>query len=314
MPPMRRTWILSGLVLFATQPALAGDKPAGHEPAKREPCTIVRVVDGDTVDVKLRDGKVERTRLLAIDTEESYNSTAKPATPFGKQTSKWAKSYLTEGDDCELEFGPERRDVWDRLLCYLWVNGELYNLTTVKKGYSPYFTKYGFSQTHHEEFVAAEKAAREKGLGIWDSSRSRNELRGDYQELKAWWDERGRVLEEFDKNYARRGDIFAPRRGDYRMLKSRIGHRVTVFTAIRSSDEESNFFVGKAEGALYEPLAIVGSLSRSDVTDALKESVGKYRYFSGKLLEDVEGKPRLLITSTTDIATEPPKRQSKADL
>src|SRR5687768_10651258 len=154
------------LLLFA-----ASERPAGIV-GSSDPCVVVRIVDGDTADVEVR-GKNERLRLLAIDTEESWPSPSKPVTPFGLETSKWAKGFLAAEEPCWVEYGAEKYDAYDRLLAYLWrrEGGEwkMYNLQAVERGYSPYFTKYGYSEHHHAAFVAAEKRAQKAKRGIWDA-------------------------------------------------------------------------------------------------------------------------------------------------
>ena len=41
---------------------------------KRLLAEVVRVVDGDTFDVKFQDGSTDRIRLLGVDTPETYSS------------------------------------------------------------------------------------------------------------------------------------------------------------------------------------------------------------------------------------------------
>lgn len=284
----------------ATPAATHAWKKAGD----KDPCTVVKVIDGDTVDVKLPDGKVERLRLLSVDTEESYNSPSKPSTPFGKRTSAWAKSYIHKGEPCEVEYGPEYRDVYKRLLAYFWYEGENYNLKIVRDGRSPYFTKYGYSVLHHEEFVAAEAAAKAEKLGLWNP-KERGDLRGDYAELEAWWNGRADALRDFEKQAAQRRDIYAVR-SDYSRLMKHMGETVTVFTAIRHGDISGMVYLGQAEGRTYEPLEIVAMLSKREAVDALKASKGRFRYFTGRLTKGADGKVRLLIEDAKNVAEAPP--------
>ena len=63
--------------------------------------TVVRVVDGDTIDVTV-DGTEERVRLIGIDTPE----TVKPNTPvecFGPEASAHTKELLPAGTPVYLE-------------------------------------------------------------------------------------------------------------------------------------------------------------------------------------------------------------------
>ena len=306
--------VLSLAILLAGAPASSAAsraaKPAAI-PGKADPCTIVRIVDGDTADVLIK-SKTERLRLLAIDTEESWPSASKPVTPFGLETSKWAKGFLSSEEPCWVEYGSERRDVYDRLLAYLWrqQDGEwrMYNLQSVERGYSPYFTKYGYSEQHHKAFVDAEKRAQKAKKGIWDPGME-SDLRGKYQGpdgLRAWWDARADALKGFETIATTRPDIIDTRQ-NWERARANVGTRVTLFTAIRQAKEEG-IWAGQCEGKLYEPLEIVPG-SGPGVEEALRKTVGYYRYFSGtvELVEDGK-KLRLTVDKVEDIALAPPPR------
>lgn len=82
------------------------------------PAVVTRVVDGDTIEARIG-GKVEDVRLIGVDTPE----TVKPGEPvqcFGPQASHFAKRRLV-GREVRLVFGVERRDVYGRLLAYLYL-------------------------------------------------------------------------------------------------------------------------------------------------------------------------------------------------
>jgi micrococcal nuclease len=79
---------------------------------------VERVVDGDTILVRL-DGRDEYVRLIGVDTPE----TVKPDTPvqcFGERASHFTKRRLT-GRRVRLVFGAEPRDVYGRLLAYVYL-------------------------------------------------------------------------------------------------------------------------------------------------------------------------------------------------
>ncbi len=92
----------------------AGLSPAAHAVTAK----VVRVVDGDTIEVSI-DGSDEDVRYIGIDTPE----TVKPDTPvqcYGPQAS--AEDHrLVEGRTVRLVFDRERRDVYGRLLAYVYV-------------------------------------------------------------------------------------------------------------------------------------------------------------------------------------------------
>ena len=59
---------------------------------------------------------------------------------------------------------------YGRLLVYVFVDGENFNLELVRQGVSPYYTKYGLTQKYDKEFRETERLAREGEA--WDMGRS----------------------------------------------------------------------------------------------------------------------------------------------
>ena len=106
----------SGRDQGATAPS-GGDVLAGGRTAR-----VVRVVDGDTIKVRLDgSGGTERVRYIGIDTPESV----KPGTPvqcFAKAASH-ANERLVAGRSVRLEGDVEPRDRYGRLLAYVWRAG-----------------------------------------------------------------------------------------------------------------------------------------------------------------------------------------------
>ncbi len=144
------------------------------------PITITRVIDGDTLEVTLEDGTVEKVRLLCVDTEESVHPDRKRNTAFGKETSDHVRELLTHDSGglpgfLEFEDG-RRRGRYGRLLSYVFPRDPSgtanLNLYLVRQGYSPYYTLYGRSGRYHDEFEKAEAHARDRRLGIWSGRES----------------------------------------------------------------------------------------------------------------------------------------------
>lgn len=129
-----------------------------------EKTTVTRVVDGDTVEVNYN-GMIEDVRLLLVDTPETVHP-SKPVQPFGPEASQFAKDSLS-GQQVTLEFDGPKRDKYDRLLAYIWVNGENFNQLLLEKGLARYAYIYDPPYTHQEAMKAAEKNAKAKGIGIW---------------------------------------------------------------------------------------------------------------------------------------------------
>jgi micrococcal nuclease len=92
---------------------------------------VTRVVDGDTIEAQVGD-RVEDVRYIGVDTPE----TVKPDTPvqcFGPQASAF-NHRLVEGRQVRLVFGVERRDIYGRLLAYVYLGHRFVNAILVRRG------------------------------------------------------------------------------------------------------------------------------------------------------------------------------------
>ncbi len=79
--------------------------------------TVARVVDGDTVSVRLDGGGLERVRLIGIDTPERGECYAGRATGAARALAGGRRVELA-GDATQ-----DARDRYGRLLAYVWVAG-----------------------------------------------------------------------------------------------------------------------------------------------------------------------------------------------
>lgn len=92
---------------------------------------VTRVVDGDTIEARI-DGELEDVRYIGVDTPE----TVKPDTPvqcFGPRASAF-NHQLVERHQVRLVFGVERRDVYGRLLAYVYLGHRFVNASLVRRG------------------------------------------------------------------------------------------------------------------------------------------------------------------------------------
>jgi len=148
---------------------------------------VIRIVDGDTIVIQY-DGKYEKVRLLCVNTPESVHSDKKQNIPMGKVASKYTQKKLT-GKYVNLEFEIKKlRGHYGRLLAYVFVDGQNFNMDLVRQGLSPYYTKYGKSEKYDSEFRSAEKLARKEKLNIWGDP----ELTKKYLRLKSKWGQHGK--------------------------------------------------------------------------------------------------------------------------
>jgi endonuclease YncB( thermonuclease family) len=116
------------------------------------PGSVVRVIDGDTVDVRLASGMI-RVRLHAIDAPEHDQ-------PQGA-AAKQALSSLVFGREVWLE--PFEQDRYDRLVARLWLGEVDVNAELLKQGQAWVYRHYADDPA----YCAYEKAARDLGRGLW---------------------------------------------------------------------------------------------------------------------------------------------------
>ena len=138
--------------------------PSSSRPQVR----VVRVVDGDTIIVRLA-GSNERVRYIGMDTPESVKPNS-PVECFGKAASA-ENERLVGGRTVRLEFDVERRDRYGRLLAYIRrTDGSMVNELLLRRGYAMTLT-IPPNVRYAERFLKAQRAAREAGRGLWGRCR-----------------------------------------------------------------------------------------------------------------------------------------------
>jgi micrococcal nuclease len=127
--------------------------------------TVVRVVDGDTIEVREEGrGGVVDVRLIGIDTPESV-APGQPVECHALVASRYTTRRLA-GRSVRLEYDVERRDRFGRTLAYVWLGDELFNETLVREGYAV-VTTFPPNVRYVDRFVEAQRAARGQGAGLW---------------------------------------------------------------------------------------------------------------------------------------------------
>jgi micrococcal nuclease len=136
--------------------------------SSRQEAIIIKVIDGDTVDVSFNE-KTERIRVIGIDTPETVDP-RKSVQCFGKEASDQAKLYLKKGTTVELEADPSQgeRDKYKRLLRYIWTDsGRVdFGKDMISLGYAYEYT-YNLPYKYQEIYKKAEKEAEQGKKGLW---------------------------------------------------------------------------------------------------------------------------------------------------
>lgn len=119
-----------------------------------EQAILLRVIDGDTIETSL--GKV---RLLGINTPEKNMPHAESAKNFLKNLENKTLNLVADFED---------RDKYARLLRYVFYGDRLINQEIIEKGFAN--TYYVDNLEYEQEFLDAERKARNLGVGIWEKS------------------------------------------------------------------------------------------------------------------------------------------------
>jgi len=116
---MRKSYLglLLALVALTSVAVGRGASPAMTAGAFTYRGTVTHIVDGDTLDVRLTNGKTERIRVIGIDTPERGVCYFSQATARARQLAL-SKRVVLRGDATQ-----DTRDRYGRLLAYVWLPG-----------------------------------------------------------------------------------------------------------------------------------------------------------------------------------------------
>lgn len=134
--------------------------------AEKETVTFSDCVDGDTIKVE-RNGKQVTVRFLAIDTPETVHPT-KGVEPYGKEASDYTCDKVKNAKTLELELDPgsDEFDKYERLLAWIYVDGNLLQSELVSLGYARVAYLYG-DYLYTTDLQELESEAGNNKLGIW---------------------------------------------------------------------------------------------------------------------------------------------------
>jgi micrococcal nuclease len=159
-----RPWIALAaalaLLLALWVPRRGGERTAGGESA-----VVTRVVDGDTVVVRMG-ARFERVRYIGIDTPEDVE----PGTPVQcySERATAENRRMVERRRVTLRLDAEPRDRYGRLLAYVYrrPDGDFVNAELVRRGYARTLT-IPPNDAHAALFARLAADARRRHLGLW---------------------------------------------------------------------------------------------------------------------------------------------------
>jgi micrococcal nuclease len=137
--------------------------------ALRDEVEVIRIIDGDSVEVRFSSGTVATVRYIGIATPETGAPT-QPVMCFGQEAAA-KNAELVAGKWVHLERDVSVTDRDGPLLRYVWVKGRDGGMRLVNEE----LVKWGFAQvapsppnvTYQEIFLAAQRAAQAEHRGLW---------------------------------------------------------------------------------------------------------------------------------------------------
>jgi micrococcal nuclease len=150
----------------SARPGVSRPASTTQPPAIDTNATVVRVIDGDTIDVSVR-GHRERVRLIGIDTPETKDPD-KPVQCYGPEASHLTAALLPVGTPVRIERDAEARDDYGRLLAYVYRgdDGLFINLDLAREG-AAVALPIRPNVTYADVIAAAIAQARTAGRGLW---------------------------------------------------------------------------------------------------------------------------------------------------
>ena len=130
---------------------------------------VVRVIDGDTIDLRVADGEraTTRVRLWGVDTPElAKRDGSTPDEPWAQEATAFTRETL-EGQRVTLYLQEHRlRGGFGRLLAYVELtDGTELNAALIENGYSRHDDRWSHDQASSYDIL--ERKARQSQLGVW---------------------------------------------------------------------------------------------------------------------------------------------------
>ncbi len=131
---------------------------------RAEGSQVMRVIDGDTLEVRESDGDTQRVRLIGINAPEMSGYGGKEEC-YGSNASLYLKRLLARKHVELIPQPKDNRDKFGRLLRYLHMDGGDIGLRMLTLGYA--YNYPWFEHPRLKEYKAAEIEAQNEDRGLW---------------------------------------------------------------------------------------------------------------------------------------------------
>ncbi|MBW8016519.1 MAG: hypothetical protein FVQ82_10050 [Planctomycetes bacterium] len=153
---------------FRKEVLLRTPRPEGAAKYHLKTFKVVKVVDGDTLDIDIPDGKYDttRVRLLGVDTPETKKR-GEAVMFFGPEASAFVEEVAL-GQDVTviIDTVSDVRDKYDRLLGYIrFADKTILNEEIIKQGYG--YADLRFKHGDYEKYLKMQDEAIDAKAGLW---------------------------------------------------------------------------------------------------------------------------------------------------
>jgi len=153
------------------------DAPIRYHKQKQKTTTVDakvhKILDADTIDIMLPDGKVQRVRMAYVDAPETAkpafgNDPARPSQPFGDDAKALATELLG-GVGGSIKVTIVGVDTNDRLIGEIFnAKGKTVDQELVKAGFAEIVPKYMPNKATYDKYAPGMQSAIDNGLGMYD--------------------------------------------------------------------------------------------------------------------------------------------------
>lgn len=131
-------------------------------------------IDGDTFKVTI-DNEIKTIRLLAVDTPE----TAKPdkeADYYANEASEYTCKRIKQAKKIVLEYdaNSDKHDKYDRVLAWVFLDGDLLQSDLVENGYAKVAYLYD-DYKYTDTLIKKQELASAKNIGLWNNESKAND-------------------------------------------------------------------------------------------------------------------------------------------
>lgn len=132
---------------------------------------VYKVVDGDTIEVQDPQLRIQKVRLVGINTPEVASGVTQEEC-FGQEASGKTKELLNNTQvKLEIDSSQNLVDKYGRLLRYVYRSDGLFvNQYLVENGYAFEYTYQGIPHKYQADFRQKQQSAHDNHLGLWDNS------------------------------------------------------------------------------------------------------------------------------------------------